>query len=157
MRTLEWISIDPGQKGGIVWWEKDKPVKAIPMPMIGSDVNVVEICQIMETADVVVLEKVGGMPGQSAPAAFKFGRDVGCIIGASIANKCRIEFMSPVVWTRIFQAGIPIKTLPKERSRMAAQRLYPAMVPYLKETERCRVLHDGMCDALGIGHAWHSK
>jgi hypothetical protein len=151
-----WMSIDPGQKGGIVIWEEGVPLGAMAMPMIGSDVDIVTICEMLEHMTTVVLEKVGGMPGQSAPAAFKFGRDVGCIIGATIAEKCRLEFVAPNVWTKIFHAGIPVKTAPKDRSRMAAQRLYPSMVSQLKP-KGCRVMQDGMCDALGIGHAWIKK
>ena len=156
---MRWASIDPGSKGGVVVWDDKVPVKCFVMPMIGSDVNVVEIGEVFDEEKVyyIVIEKVGGMPGQSAPAAFKFGRDVGCIIGLAIGKTLSVQSITPQAWQRKFHAGIPIKTLPKDRSRMAAQRLYPAMVPFLKETDRCRVLHDGMCDALGIGHAWHTK
>jgi hypothetical protein len=125
--------------------------------MIGSDVDIVRFCEMILHVSTVVMEKVGGMPGQSAPAAFKFGRDVGCLIGAVMADNCRLEFMAPNVWQKAFHAGVPLKTLPKDRSRMAAQRLYPSIVPQLKETARCRELHDGMCDALGVGDAWLRK
>jgi hypothetical protein len=49
-------------------------------------------------ARVLVLEAVGGRPGQGAPAAFEFGAGYGFIRGCAVAHGFSIEPADPAKW-----------------------------------------------------------
>lgn len=156
--TVKWASIDPGIRGGIILWEGGTPRVAMPMPLCGKDIDIQAIKDIFfsHEADEVVIEKVGGLPGQSAPAAFSFGFGVGQIVGYCLGEGISVKMITPTVWQKKFHEGLPQSLDTKDRSRMAAQRLFPSFSQALK-TPRGKVIHDGMCDALGIGYAWWGK
>jgi hypothetical protein len=145
------ISCDPGLKGAFVFWRQGKPVRFELMPLNGNQVSVAGLVRIFKTEDHhLVLEGVGGIMGQSASASFNFGRGVGTIYGAAIALEVGVEEIRPQVWQAIAHRGLPKAMPPKDRSRAAVERLFPAFntIP-----ERCRVPHEGVVDALLIGYA----
>lgn len=71
--------------------------------------------------DVVVVEQVGGIVGQSAPAAFNFGRAAGAVEYAAKALGIRVELVPPLTWKR----GLKLN-LGKDAARALACRLWPA-------------------------------
>ncbi len=146
------ISCDPGIEGAFVEWEDGEPVSFFLMPTNGGAVDLKGVTAILDGGyDLFVLEKVGGLMGQSPSRAFNFGRQVGTLYATAIALGVRVEEVAPVTWQKVSHYGLPKKLQPKERSRAAAERLYPKFntIP-----DRCRVPHDGVCDALLIGH-WY--
>ena len=155
---MKWMSIDPGLKGGIVVWDDDAPKICLPMPVNGKDIDVKEIEFIVDEYNIeeAVIEKVGGLPGQSSAAGFTFGVGWGMIVGGLMMLGVKVNTLSPVAWQNQFHAGLARNIEPKDRSRMAAGRLFPNFVQELKK-KGCRVIHDGMADALGIGYAWWGK
>lgn len=85
----------------------------------------------------VFVEDVGGLPGQSAPAAFTFGATCGAIAQAFIAAGAAIEPVTPQVWKK--RLGVPKD---KDSARAVASRLLPAgahLWPLVK--------HDGRAEA----------
>lgn len=70
--------------------------------------------------DLFLIERVNGLPGQSAPAAFTFGYGVGVIVASVRALGWRIEFVEPAKWKREMRA-------PKDKkaSRERASQLLP--------------------------------
>jgi hypothetical protein len=70
---------------------------------------------------ILVIEQVGGIPGQSASSAFVFGRGVGVIIGAAHAFGLRIEVVAPATWKSALR--VPAD---KRASRARASELLPA-------------------------------
>jgi len=155
---MNWISIDPGLRGGIVIWEDGEPKLCLAMPVNGKDMDVKEIEHLCDEYEVeeAVIEKVGGLPGQSSSAGFTFGVGWGMVVGCLMTLGVKVNTLSPVAWQNKFHAGLPRNIETKDRSRMACQRLFPNFVQELKK-KGCRVIHDGMADALGIGYAWRGK
>jgi hypothetical protein len=92
-----------------------------------------------------VIEKVGGYVGQGQPgsAMFKFGRNVGVLIGCLTAAGIPFEEITPQRWQKAL--GIPprkkteSKTQWKNRLKSFAQKLYPSVTATLST-----------CDALLI-------
>lgn len=90
---------------------------------------------------VVALEHVGGIPGQSAPAAFNFGANFGFIRGVLAACGLPYELVRPQKWKKEFSC-----TSDKNTSIEVARRLFPYAI--LKRTERCKKDDDGLAEAL---------
>lgn len=90
---------------------------------------------------VVALEHVGGLPGQSAPAAFNFGDNFGYIRGLLSAFEIPYELVRPQRWKKEFGC-----TSDKNTSIEVARRLFPRV--NLKRTERCKKDDDGRAEAL---------
>lgn len=90
---------------------------------------------------VVALEHVGGIPGQSAPAAFNFGDNFGFIRGVVAACGLPYELVRPQKWKKEFSC-----TSDKNTSIEVAKRLFPQA--NLKRTERCKKDDDGLAEAL---------
>jgi hypothetical protein len=145
------ISCDPGIEGAFVHWVKGSPEAYSFMPLNGSEVSVAGLKDVFRHASVLVLEKVGGLMGQSPSRAFNFGRQVGTIYATAITCGLQVVEVAPQKWQSVSHYGLPKTMEPKARTRAAAERLYPKFntVPV-----RCRVSHDGVCDALLIGH-WY--
>ena len=96
-------------------------------------------------ADVGVIEQVGGMTGQSASAAFNFGRAAGAVEYVMVALGLRLVRVPPVTWKK--RLGVKPG---KDDSRLAAMRLWPAMADRFK-----RKKDDGRAEAGLIGH-WYN-
>lgn len=96
------------------------------------------------SADVGVIEQVGGMTGQSASAAFNFGRAAGAVEYTMTALGLRLVRVAPITWKK--RLGVKPG---KDDSRAAAMRLWPAMAEKFK-----RKKDDGRAEAGLIGH-WY--
>lgn len=70
--------------------------------------------------EFAVLEDVGGRPGQSASAAFNFGRTCGQLEAVLSVLSIPIRVVSPSVWKR--QMGVPSD---KASARACATREFP--------------------------------
>ena len=110
----------------------------------------VEVLRFTATADeatvggakiICVLEHVGGMPGQSAPAAFNFGSNFGFIRGVLTTTGIPYELVRPQKWKKEFSC-----TSDKNTAIAVAKRLFPGV--NLRRTERCTKDHDGFAEAL---------
>ena len=154
------LGIDPGLSGALalltpagleVW---DMPVlQVMRNDKKRNTVDAVALGRLIDSisarVDTAVVELVGGMTGQSASAAFEFGRNVGIIYGALAANFIPTEQVHPVKWKR----AVGIKAAPKgekpakDESRAAATRLMPAYSGLWT-----LVKHDGRAEAALIAH-----
>lgn len=90
---------------------------------------------------VAAVEHVGGIPGQSAPAAFNFGAVTGFLHGVLETLRIPYELVRPQKWKKEFSC-----TSDKNTSIEVAKRLFPGV--NLRRTERCKKDHDGMSEAL---------
>jgi hypothetical protein len=88
--------------------------------------------------DVAYFEQVGGIPGQSASAAFNFGRIAGSCEALVKASGARFVFVTPAVWKKAM--GV---TGDKDEARSKATNLFP----YAAESFR-RVKDDGRAEAV---------
>lgn len=96
-------------------------------------------------AEVGVIEQVGGMTGQSASAAFNFGRAAGAVEYTMTALGLRLVRVPPITWKK----KLAIKP-GKDDSRLAAMRLWPGVAAKFQ-----RKKDDGRAEACLIGH-WYN-
>jgi hypothetical protein len=70
--------------------------------------------------ELVLLEDVGGITGQSASAAFSFGKSCGYIEAATVAAKLPLQLVTPQTWQKRLgvQSG-------HDNAKQAATRLFP--------------------------------
>lgn len=55
------------------------------------------------SADLIVIEKVGSMPGQGVSSMFSFGQTLGRLEGVVFTMaSCRIEYVAPAKWKKYF-------------------------------------------------------
>lgn len=92
--------------------------------------------------DTFVIEQVGGMPSQSAPAAFTFGYGVGLLTAFAIAAGMRIERVAPSSWKAALR--VPAD---KRAARARASEILPAW-SHLWPLQK----HDGRAEAAMLAH-----
>lgn len=95
--------------------------------------------------DLAVIEKVGGLPRQSAPAAFTFGRGVGFLLGVLAGAGVEIREVHASTW----KAALVVPA-DKKLARARASELFPA---YAELWSRAK--DDGLAEAAMIAlYAW---
>lgn len=132
------VGIDPGINGAIAAvWQDSQKVFDTPKLSTGTKSEMSEqgaiqlLTQIRQRSltMVAVLEKVGGMPGQSAPSAFKFGCNYGQWRGILAALGIPYHLVTPQSWKAKMMEGQPKA---KEAALLQAQRMFPAMYKSLE-------------------------
>lgn len=98
-------------------------------------------------ADTLIVEQVGGMTGQSASAAFNFGRAAGAVEYTGTALGLRVERVAPITWKKALKVNPG-----KDGSRFMAARLWPASAHLF-----ARKKDDGRAEAALIAHWFHLK
>lgn len=149
------VSVDPGCTGALALLENGALVDVVDMPVLSvrrgkTDKNEVDGWALAELVRkwvpaVGVVEQVGGMTGQSASAAFNFGRAAGAVEYTLVALSVRLVRVAPITWKK--RLGIRGG---KDDSRTAALRLWPAMAEKFK-----RKKDDGRAESALIGHWYH--
>lgn len=124
------IAIDPGKEGGIAVYSIDaKMVVAVEhMPETMQDLYTLIKC--WSNNAVAYLERVGGIPGMGASAMFNFGKGVGHIEMALLANKVSCTEVTPQKWQKELQVGNKGKMSTnqwKTKLKERAQQKYPTI------------------------------
>ena len=127
------FAIDPGLQGALARYD-GQHLSVLDMPLTKrrlasgktrDAIDEVELVRLVQMAcmecDWLLMEAVGGIPAQSAPAAFTFGRGVGVIIGAAISAGIKREEIHPATWKGALR--VPAN---KEAARARASELLPA-------------------------------
>jgi hypothetical protein len=135
------VAIDPGRKGGLAWFQGGALVRLAPASYDALVETLIE-----DEVSLVVLEKVGGVPGQSAPAAFAFGADTGRWVGIAMGLGVPVAYAPPSVW----KAAQGLLRADKWASLEKAKALFP---DYAERFRRVTV-DDGLAEAALIGHWW---
>ena len=117
--------IDPGSVNpGLAFWFGSEPQRicAEDLPTVAGQVDAAGLAARLEQMrpNVVVIERVGSMPGQGVSSTFKFGVAFGLIQGVVAALKIECHFVAPAVWKKHFRIGSD-----KEESRRVALQLSP--------------------------------
>jgi hypothetical protein len=155
------VGIDPGLQGGIVVLDSGRELlEAHTMPTIGNLLNLDQLSQIIRGISInykahVFIEQVSAMPKQGVSSMFKFGRVFGVLEGMLATVALATEYVRPQEWQKNMHQGIEKSLNPKERSLIAAQRLFPTLD--LKRTPKCTTQHDGLIDALLIAEYGRRK
>ena len=102
------IAIDPGANGGIALLRHGQPAQAFRMPPTEGDI----LALLRELADppeetVAVIEQVSGFIGRPQPGSsmFKFGRNLGFLLGCHQCLGTRIELVRPQQWQKTLSLG----------------------------------------------------
>ncbi|WP_414464395.1 hypothetical protein [Hyphomicrobium sp. DY-1] len=135
MSTASFIGIDPGTKGAVsVVYDNDR-VECFDVPTVKYKIgkttklrlDVPAFIDLMSALamtfdpQLVVIEEVGGLPKQSAPNAFTFGKTTGAMVAALYAAKLPFVEVPPSVWKRRYRLSSD-----KDKCRMVAGQLLPA-------------------------------
>jgi len=155
-----YVGIDPGKTGAIAILSRfGGLLHAEPLPYIADDLDVRGvICGVLEVVRGamldgssvsvhVAIEKVASRPGQGVSSVFRFGLDTGKLHGAVLAQMdWALHTPTPQTWQKV--AGGPTKG-DKAITAAWVARLYPT-APIIPK--RCRVVHTGVTDAIGIAY-----
>lgn len=144
------VACDPGLTGAFALRVSDDTLQVVDMPtyirMVGKakrptidDEAVIELVRgfAVMGATHLVIEKVQGLPRQSAPAAFSFGYGYAVILTAARMSGLAVETVPPAQWKQAMR--VPSD---KKQSRARASDLLPAhkhLWPLAK--------HDGRAEA----------
>lgn len=151
------LGVDPGAKGALALLEGGQLVEVHDMPALAvrrgkTDKNEVDGYALGDLIralrpDVVVIELVGGMEGQSPSASFNFGRAAGAPEYTAKALGIRVDHMAPATWKNaIGQRG------GKDDSRAMAMRLWPGHAAAFR-----RKMDNDRAEAALIALAWEKK
>lgn len=132
------IGVDPGKDGCLA--VIDGGGKPIFRVFFDEEGYVDAVKAYGTNAAIAVLEHVGGIPGQSAPAAFNFGDNFGFTRGLLRSYGVPYELVRPQKWKKEFSC-----TSDKNTSIQVAKRLFPGLD--LHRTEKCVKDHDGCAEA----------
>jgi len=129
------IACDPGLSGAIaLWCWQTGRLDVVRMPVQQKHIagrklrTVIDEGEVLSTlqafsamgATHLFIEAVGGLPGQSAPAAFNFGHGYGAVRMAALAAGLALEAIPPAVWKQALK-------VPKDKH--AARHRASEMIP----------------------------
>lgn len=125
------VGVDPGAHGALALLTDTVLAGVYDMPKLlvrrgktdKAEVDGYSLATLLKSLapDVVYIEQVGGLPGQSASAAFNFGRAAGAVEYACKALGYRVEMIAPMTWKRAMRLNGG-----KDDSRALAMRQWPA-------------------------------
>lgn len=170
--SAQYLGIDPGINGFLAIVDASgRPVEAFPVPRVEDDYDLPGMFRVLadrrSRITLAILEEQQAFPGhgarcaacgkprnqQGSVATFSTGKGFGLWLMALTASGIRYERHRPQKWKKLMglQAtkGLEGNERAKEAKRIAiakAVALYPGYD--LRENARCRVPHDGKCEAL---------
>ena len=141
------VGIDPGQKGGVAWWDSNLSDYAC-FPMPATRLQLYNTLKALKNEGNIraIVEGVHSMPKQGVASTFKFGKGYGEVLGILTALGAEIIEPTPQAWKKVVLAGTDKS---KDAAIQVAENLYPdiELVP-----KGCRKPHDGMADAVCLMH-----
>lgn len=144
------ISVDPGKKGAITFWDNLTVTNIIDIPYktyktIGSIPDYKALFEIFKDIDIVIIENIGASPTDGIASASKFTKEFGVIVGASASAK-RTEFVRPPTW----KAGAGLVGKPKKAAIPKAIQLHPECEQFLIDKSNI----NDRADSLLLGRFW---
>lgn len=142
------LAIDPGASGALCFFNTtDGVLDIVDMPTVEvkrGNKDKREISPAMlateitrRQVDLVVLERVGAMPGQGVSSTYQFGRGVGMVEGVVSALRLPLQYVTPQRWQRDLNVRDG-----KDGNRQRAAELFPAYAHLF-----ARKKDDGRADA----------
>ena len=139
-----YVGIDPGKSGAYaaVAYNREGGRTAWARPWNDEDFLAdMDVYARSDEPVFVTLERVSAMPKQGVKSMFTFGTEYGFIQGVLRALELPFETVPPGIWKKAYALGKD-----KRASIEACKRLFPDVG--LLRTDRCKVEHDGMAEAL---------
>lgn len=134
------LGVDPGAHGALALIEGGRLLAVADMPMLRvrrgktdkAEVDGYSLASLIKELrpDIAYVEQVGGLPGQSSPAAFNFGRAAGAVEYTLKALGIRVEMVPPVTWKKRLKINDG-----KDGSRAAAMRYWPSEAEKFKRVK----------------------
>jgi len=149
-----YIGVDIGLLGAIAIIYPDGHIEKAKMPVIGKVIDIPTLRRLIGRRDaVVVFEDLGVIFGSSKKTAFSMGYQVGLLEALCVAGNNPYHKVKARAWQKEMFQGVPELTKSGKRDTkgmalVACQRLLPNVD--LTFTERAKVPHDGLIDALLI-------
>lgn len=146
-----YYGIDPGAAGAIAAiYPASNHAQVWPMPYSSSAYDLDRLRELLSfdpenEQPFAIIEKVHAMPKQGVTSVFSFGKGDGILLGMLGALKIPHIEVPPRTWQKVMLEGED-KTDGKAASIRVARRLFPGVS--LRASDRCRVDHDGMAEAL---------
>jgi hypothetical protein len=158
------VGIDPGVSGGIAALDERCHLKfktAMPVMTVekqsktkagnkrkGTEYRAELIAQIIKqlNPDRVFIEKQQAMPKQGAVSMFTLGTGYGLLRGICVGLGVSTHLVRPTVWQKDILNAARGDT--KNKSILFCTTTWPSLD--FRENDRCRVDHDGICDAVCI-------
>ena len=142
-----YVGIDPGAYGALALLSGGKLLEVHDMPILKvrrgksdkAEVDGYALAALLRdlAPDIVWLEQVGGMTGQSPSASFNFGRAVGAVEYTSKTLGYRVSVVPPATWKKFLRLKPG-----KDDARAMAMKLWPD-----KAGQFARVKDDGRAEA----------
>lgn len=147
------MGIDTGKRGGVtVINSAGDIVFQSTWPLVGKELEPRPLWDLFKTIHnmygnyvEVVIEKVWGRPGSAANATFKFGECYGYLRMLVAACGWKHTLVPSTTWTKTMCEGVDTKLDTKQRSLIAATRLWPD--EKFLATERSKKPHDGLYES----------
>lgn len=144
--------IDPGLDGAVAILDHDGQLILFPTPVIKAagggkrsfDLARMQdiLCPVRNVAGLVVIERVGAMPGQGVTSMFNFGMGYGMWLGLLAGLGIPHQPVMPAAWKKSILAGT---AKDKQAAIEFINRRFPGVS--LLATPKSRVPHDGFADA----------
>ena len=138
-----YMGIDPGKSGALAAIDQDG--KIISLCSFDEENYRSAMLHIIKSGgdDGIrcCLEKVSAMPKQGVTSMFNFGTNFGWIQGMLFSFFISYQLVTPKKWKAAFSLNSE-----KADSIMTCTKLFPDA--NLRRTDRCKVDHDGMAEAL---------
>ena len=154
------IGIDPGISGSICFFEDEKIIEVIEMPVMtegkknkkqvnGAQIYNEFLKRINKKKDDevrVVIEQVSAMPGQGVTSMFNFGQSFGILKGVCSAMQLPMFFVRPAKWKKYFN----LINSQKDASRTRAIEIFPYF-----STQLSKKKDSNKADAILIASFYH--
>lgn len=150
--TEKVIGIDPGKSGAIVLLGNQVfEFKVMPLCDGSNDIDFFKVYRFLKKhKDAhVYLERAVAF-GMGVTGAFNYGRGFSVLECAITAAKNPVTYVSPMVWAKAMHKGVSNKLKAKDKSLVAAQRLFKKEMTKVPRTPKSKKPHDGVIDALLI-------
>nr|DAN03998.1 MAG TPA: HOLLIDAY JUNCTION RESOLVASE [Caudoviricetes sp.] len=132
-----YVGVDVGKKGGFAIIDDDL-IATYPY----NDQDFISfMSSLKEKKATACIEQVGAMPGQGVTSMFSFGKSAGFLEGVMQALGIKYQLVRPQTWKKEFGLNSS-----KQKSIDVCRKLFPNVS--LLASERCRIPHDGMAEAL---------
>lgn len=148
---MQVIGVDPGKNGGLAVLDEHGNIRQLEiMPTIADQIDAGRIADLIRSlgpACRIYIEHSSAISGvRHSGSTFSFGRNFGVLLGIVGTLGCVYSLVKPKAWQKEVWQGTAERLDPKERSLLAASRLFPQ--EKFLATERCKKPHDGLVDAL---------
>ena len=107
------------------------------------------LASLLQGADVIYLEKVGGFAGgrgQPGSAMFEFGKWATAPLWIALCYQVRVVQVTPQKWQKLLSLGVKkgkdsrAKTIWKNKLKSRAQQLFPGVAVTLKTADALLIL-----------------